>query len=318
MKFVDDVKVSVIGAGFWGQNHVRVLSELKGVLLESVYDIDVAKAKNIAEKYRCKIAENLDDAIKRSDAVVISTPTSFHFQIALKALELGKHVFVEKPITSRSSEALKLIEKACREDLLLMVGHIERFNMGFRRLHDLIKSNRLGEVVSIRTKRVSSGASRISDVGVVLDLAIHDLDLVMLLTASKPSLIYSITGSKHSNNEDYAYIMMEMENGVEAYLEASWLTKRKIRLMEVTGFEGTAELNFLSQEVSVKLEKEEFKLAGPWIEPLKLELENFVKSIRGEEKPYVTGVDGYRALVCAELVLESSRARRPVKVEFEI
>jgi len=313
----DNIRVSVIGVGFWGRNHARVFSELEGVTLESVYDVKFDVAKSIADRYGCRAAESLDDAIRCSDAVTICTPTSTHFEVAKRVLELEKPLLIEKPITAKSSEALELIKKADEKNLLLMVGHIERFNMGFKRICDLIKRGKLGELISIRTKRVSGGSARILDVGVMLDLAIHDLDLIMALTGSAPSYIYSIAGSKYSPNEDYVYVMLSMENDVQAYIEASWLTKRKIRIMEVTGSEGIAELNFLSQEVTVKLGEEEFKLTGMWVEPLKLELENFVKSIKGLEKPLVTGVDGYRALKCAELALEAARLRRPVKVEFE-
>ena len=315
---METIKVSVIGAGFWGRNHVRVLSGLEGVVVEAVYDVNLEAAKAIAEKYGCKVAEGLKSAIEKSDAVTVCTPTLTHFEIALKALEMGRHVLVEKPITAKSSEALALIRKAEEESLLLMVGHIERYNLGFRRLYEIVKGGRLGELMSIRAKRVSSGASRVSDVGVALDLAIHDVDLAMLLAGSTPLRVYSMAGSKVSDHEDYIYIMMELENGVQGYVEASWLTKRKVRVMEVTGTEGVAELNYLSQEVSVKLSDEEFKLSGPWVEPLKLELENFVNSIRGFEKPAVTGVDGYRALKCVELALEASRIGRPVRVEFEV
>jgi UDP-N-acetylglucosamine 3-dehydrogenase len=315
---LEPVKISVIGVGFWGRNHVRVLSGLEGVVVEAVYDVNLEAAKSIAERYGCKVASSLGEAIERSDAVTVCTPTLTHFEIALKALEMGRHVLVEKPITSKSSEALALVRRADERGLLLMVGHIERYNPGFRRLHDFVRSGGLGELMSIRAKRVSGGASRVSDVGVALDLAIHDVDLAMLLAGSAPSRVYSMAGSRISGHEDFIYIMMEMENGVQGYVEASWLTKRKVRTMEVTGTEGVAELDYLSQEVSVKLSDREFKLCGPWVEPLKLELENFVKSIRGTERPVVSGVDGYRALKCVELALEASKMGRPVRVEFEV
>jgi UDP-N-acetylglucosamine 3-dehydrogenase len=312
------VKISVIGVGFWGRNHVRVLSGLEGVTVEAVYDVNLEAAKSIAERYNCKVASNLEEAIEKSDAITVCTPTSTHFEIALKALEMGRHVLVEKPITAKSSEALALVKRANERGLLLMVGHIERYNPGFRRLYDLIRGGGLGELMSIKTKRVSGGALRVSDVGVALDLAIHDVDLAMLLAGSAPLRVYSMAGSRISSHEDFVYIMMEFENSVQGYVEASWLTKRKIRAMEVTGTEGVAELDYLSQEVSVKLSDKEFKLCGPWVEPLKLELENFIKSIKGVEKPVVTGVDGYRALKCVELALEASRMGRPVRVEFEV
>jgi len=315
---LETIKVSVIGVGFWGRNHVRVLSGLEGVVVEAVYDVNLEVAKAIAERYGCKVADSLKSAIEGSNAVTVCTPTSTHFEVALKALEMGRHVLVEKPITAKSSEALALIKRAEEKGLLLMVGHIERYNPGFKRLYDYVKSGGLGELMSIRAKRVSSGTSRVSDVGVALDLAIHDVDLAMLLAGSTPLRVYSMAGSKVSKHEDYIYIMMELENGVQGYVEASWLTKRKVRVMEVTGTEGVAELNYLSQEVSVRLSDEEFKLSGPWVEPLKLELENFVNSIRGFEKPAVTGVDGYRALKCVELALEASRIGGPVGVEFEV
>ena len=314
----DNIKVSVIGVGFWGRNHVRVFSEIEGVALESVYDIKRDVAKSIAKKYGCRVAESIDDAVRHSDAVTICTPTSTHYDIAVKVLEQGKPLLIEKPMTMRSSEALDLVKRAEGRNLLLMVGHIERYNLGFRRLMDLVARGRLGDIISIRSKRVSGGSTRIADVGVLHDLAIHDFDLIMLLTGSRPSSIYSIAGSKFSVNEDYAYVLLDMENGVQAFVEVSWLTRRKVRVMEVTGSEGLAELNFLSQEVLVKLSDEEFKLTGMWVEPLKLELENFVKSVMGLEEPQVTGIDGYRAVKCVELALKSSELRRPVEVEFEL
>ncbi|RLF09168.1 MAG: hypothetical protein DRJ62_07185 [Thermoprotei archaeon] len=316
---MSEVKVSVIGVGFWGRNHARVISELEDAVLEAIYDLNPSVAQRVAERFKCHVASSLEEAIRRSDAVTICTPTSTHYEIALKVIREGRHLLVEKPMTMRSIEALKLISEAEKRGVLLTVGHIERFNMGVHRLLELVEKGSLGEVLSIRAKRVSGGAGRITDVGVMLDLAIHDLDLAMFILRDKPKTIYSIAGRRLSTeHEDYAYVMISMQGGGQVYVESSWLTKSKVRLMEVTGTNGVATLNFLTQEVSVVLGNEEFKLSGEWVEPLKLELENFVKSVRGYSKPLVSAVDGYRALKCAELALKSSELGRPVEVEFEL
>ncbi|MDI9619495.1 MAG: Gfo/Idh/MocA family oxidoreductase [Candidatus Nezhaarchaeota archaeon] len=312
------LRVSVIGVGFWGRNHARVFSEMSGVTLESVYDLKRDAAQGVAEKYNCRVAESLGDALENSDAATICTPSSTHFEVAMEAINAGKPILVEKPLTTSSEDALRLLRKAEEKKLLLMVGHIERYNMGFKKLYEIARSGKLGELLSIRSKRLSLGSSRISDIGVIHDLAIHDLDLSMFLAGSKPLHVYSIVDLKGSSHEERAHLMLNMDNGVCVYIEASWRTKRKIRIMEVTGSEGTAELDFLSQEVIVKLSGEEFRLRDPWIEPLKLELENFVNAVKGLEAPMVTGIDGYRALICAEAALKAAREGRPVAVSFEV
>ena len=312
--------VAVIGVGFWGKNHVRVFSELPGTQLIAVCDVDVEKAKAIAGQYGVEAYSDSRKLLKRKDveAVSICTWTTTHAPEAMRALRAEKHVLVEKPIASTIREARKIVDFAEQRDRRLMVGFIERFNPSVQRAKDMLRKGKIGELVSATAKRVSQWPERIGDVGVVKDYAIHEIDIMRKIFEEDPTKVYAMAGNlKHTKFEDYAQIMLTFKHGKTAFIEANWLTPDKIRRLTLTGSDAILSLNYLTQEVSIENLARTLKPRYEWKEPLKLELQHFVRSLLKDKEPEVTGMDGLKALIIAEAALKSSENGSAVKLRFE-
>jgi len=309
------VRVAVVGCGFWGRQHVRVFSSLENAVVEYVSDIDPKRARMVAEEYgvprfSTDNSELLD--APSVEAVSICTPTVTHWEIAEQALRSGKHVFVEKPLCETAGQARMLIDRAERVGVKLMPGHIERFNPGLLRVKGLLEEGVLGEVVLIFARRVGRWPDRVGDVGVVKDSAIHDLDLARFLFGEEPLSIYARAGSLSHRFEDFAEIILAFPGVRTAFIESNWLTPRKIRRMTITGRDGMAKLDFLSQEVILENASGLSRMEGRWVEPLTLELKHFIDCVAGDLDPCVTGWDGLRAVELAESALRSSSTGRVI------
>ena len=308
------LSVSVLGCGVWGRNHARVFSEMSNVNLNSVVDVDNKNAVEISNRYRVDYHVDPKEVINdsRIDLVTICTPTVTHFDLAKKAIMAGKHVLVEKPMTDTVEEAKQLIQLSEKYGVKLAVGFIERFNPAIQEAIRLVKDGSIGEVILAHTKRVSRWPVRIGDVGVIKDLAIHDIDIVNQLFGIEAGSVFANAGQIQHSFEDYANIMMCYPNNRGAFIETNWLTPRKIRTLSVTGTEGIINVDFITQTVTIENEKQ---IVQPFIgngEPLRLELESFVNSIINDETPKVTGEDGLKALKVCESALESARTGKPV------
>lgn len=312
------IGVAVIGAGFWGKNHARVFKELDETELIAVCDIDAEKAKNLAKQFSVEAYVNIGKMLRRSDieAVTICTWSTSLAKEALKALKAGKNVLVEKPMAANSKQAEKLLKTAEKEGLHLTVGFLMRFIPGIQYIKESIEKRTIGELVCATAKRVSQWPERIGDVGVVKDLAIHDIDMMRYLFGGDPVAVYAKTGNmKHKKFEDYAHIMLTFEGGKNAFIESNWLTPYKTRVLVVTGSEAIAKLDYITQELMIENAKETVQPRLPWQEPLKLELRHFVNCILGKEKPLVTGMDGFKAIKIAEAALKSSKTGKLVKLK---
>lgn len=313
------LKVAVIGCGFWGLNHARVFKELDSAELVAVSDVDEARARLAGAKYGAKwYSDNLSLLAKDDvDAVTICTPSSTHMEVAIQAIEYGKDLLVEKPLASSAEEALKIIKAAEKANVRLMVGHIERFNPGVRKVKALIEEGRVGEVVLLSSRRVSMWPVRIGDVGVVKDLAIHDIDVMRFLLNKEPTEVYAVAGSLRHTYEDYAHIILKFASKEAGFIEANWLTPHKVRKLIVTCTEGIITLDYITQQVTIEDSRGSHTPAFQWQEPLKLELQSFVNSLLENRKFEVDGKDGYRALSIAEAALKSAVQGSSVKVGYE-
>lgn len=312
------IGVAVIGAGFWGKNHARVFKELDETELIAVCDIDAEKAKNLAKQFSVETYTSVGKMLGRADieAVTICTWSTSLAKEALKALKAGKHVLVEKPMAANSKQAEKLLKTAEKEGLHLTVGFLMRFIPGIQYIKESIEKRTIGELVCATAKRVSQWPERIGDVGVVKDLAIHDIDMMRYLFGGDPVAVYAKTGNmKHKKFEDYAHIMLTFEGGKNAFIESNWLTPYKTRVLVVTGSEAIAKIDYITQELMIENAKETIQPRLPWQEPLKLELRHFVNCILGKEKPLVTGMDGFKAIKIAEAALKSSKTGKLVKLK---
>jgi len=310
--------VAVIGTGFWGRNHARNLKELAETRLIAVCDKDKEKANAVAELFGVQAYSDSRQLLKREDveAVTVCTWSTHLAKETLRALRAEKHVLVEKPMANNMREAKRIIELAERQQRFLTVGFLERFNPGVQRIKQVINKGDIGTVVYATARRVSQWPERIGDVGVVKDLAIHDIDITRYLSDSDPVEVYAKAGSfRHKKFEDQAQILLTFEDGKTAFIEANWLTPYKIRKLTVTGSEAIMTLDYITQEITVETAGQTLAPRYEVKEPLKLELQHFASSILNNKEPLVTGMDGLKALRIADAALRSARKGAAIKLK---
>ena len=310
--------VAVIGAGFWGRNHARNFKDLEETELLAVCDINAERAKIVAERFNVKAYANVGKLLRRKDveAVSICAWSTSLAKEALKALKAGKHVLVEKPMATSTRQAERLLETAEKGGLHLTVGFLMRFIPGVRHIKEAIENRTIGSLVCATAKRVSQWPERIGDVGVVKDIAIHDIDVIRYLFNEDPIAVYAKTGSmRHKKFEDYAQIMLTFEGGKSGFIESNWLTPYKTRTLIVTGSKAIMKLDYITQELMIEDAKETIQPRYPWREPLKLELRHFANCVLKREEPIITGVDGLKALQIAEAALKSSAKGKAIKLK---
>ncbi len=315
---MNQLRVAVIGTGFWGKNQARVFSQLQQAKLICVCDANPKTASTIGSQFNVESTTDLDSVLSRRDidAVTICTPTVTHKDVATRALEAGKHVLVEKPMTNTAAEANELLLLAKKKDLRIMPGHIERFNPAVTYLKSLVDEGALGNIMLLVARRVGRWPERIGDVGVVRDTAIHDIDLARYIFADEVSAVYAQLGSLRHSKEDYAEIMLQFSKGGTAFIDANWLTPKKTRTMVVTGSDATAELDYITQQVSIESSERTVTPNLDGKEPLTLELTHFAESILNERPFSVNGIDGLRAVEICEAVLTSGTAGRTMTLSI--
>jgi UDP-N-acetylglucosamine 3-dehydrogenase len=309
---------AVIGTGFWGKNHARVYEELASTELVAVCDVNLERAKAVADQFGVKAYTSSSRMLKNEaiEAVSVCTWSTKLAVEALKALKAGRHVLVEKPMATYTRQAERLLETAERNGLHLTVGFLMRFIPGLRHIREAVENKKLGELVCATAKRVSQWPERIGDVGVVKDTAIHDIDVVRFISGEDPISVYAKSGSmRHRKFEDYAQIMLTFEDGKSAFIESNWITPYKTRILTVTGSEAIMRLDYITQELWIEDAKENLQPRFAWQEPLKLELQHFADCILDKKKPVITGVDGLKALKIAEAALRSSAKNRAIKLK---
>ena len=309
--------VAVIGTGFWGKNHARVYKELDSTELIAICDANAERAKTMAVQLGVKAYTNSTRMMKneRIEAVSVCTWSTSLAKEALKALSAGKHVLVEKPMATNTKQAKRLLAKAEENKLHFTVGFLMRFIPGVQHIREAVANKEIGELVCATAKRVSQWPERIGDVGVVKDTAIHDIDVMQFIYNTDPMAVYAKTGNmRHRKFEDYAQIMLTYEGGKSAFIESNWLTPYKTRTLTVTGSDAIMRLDYTTQEVWIEAAKENRQPKYPWQEPLKLELQHFADCITKNEKPLVTGEDGFKALKIAEAALLSSEKNKAIKL----
>jgi len=310
--------VAVIGTGFWGRNHARNFKEIDETELLAVCDINPERAKAVAEQFDVDAYTDSRKLLKRRDieAVAICTwSTKLAFE-ALRALKAGKHVLLEKPMARTTREARKILELARTKERILMVGFLMRFIPGVQRIREAVNNQEIGSIVCATARRVSQWPERIGDVGVIKDLAIHDIDIMRNLFAEDPVAVYAKAGSlKHRKFEDYAQIMLAFNEGKTAFIEANWLTPYKIRRLIVTGSEAIMTVDYLTQEVTIETAGQTLTPRYDWAEPLKLELQHFSNCVLRNKQPTITGKDGLKALQIAEAALKSAEKCKIIKLK---
>jgi predicted dehydrogenase len=304
---MNPVKVGVIGVGSLGQHHARVYTELSGARLVSVADVDEARAASIAGKHGCQAVTDFRALIGKVDAVSVVTPTLLHHAIARACLEAGLHVLVEKPLTATVEEARDLVAVASDRGVTLQVGHIERFNAAFRATRGAIKAPAL-----IECRRWAPFTPRGADVDVVLDLMIHDLDLVLGLVDVPVREVRANGFAILSPTTDVAQAQVVFQNGCVATFSANRAAESKVREVRICEPEGFVVIDLVRQTalvgrrtmgISGRHEVLTEQVRGDGREPLKLELEAFLDSVRTGAPPLVSGKEGTAALELAGAIM---------------
>jgi len=298
-----------------GQNHIRTYSQIPDIDLVGISDIDPVRLKHLAKQYSTDVFTDYNQLLKQDlDAVSIVVPTTLHKKVALDVIASNTNLLVEKPIADTLENAISIVDAAHKEKLTLMVGHIERFNPAVVKMKEIIDRGDLGRIVSISSRRVGPYNPRIRDVGVILDIGVHDIDVITHFYNKPVSEVYAIAGRVMHSHEDYASILLRFENNKAGVVETNWLTPHKTRNFTVIGTEGVGYGDYIKQTVFIhdKYWIKEAKVEKK--EPLRCELEGFISACRGGKCPLTSGEDGIRALKVAIAAIESYVTNRSIKV----
>lgn len=307
---MEKIRVGVVGVGHLGAIHAKDYARLDNVKLVGVCDCNIERALEIGKRFRTASYSDYEDLFDKVDAASIVVPTSLHYNVAKDFLSHGIHVLIEKPITKTLSEADELIEIAKEKNLILQVGHIERFNSAILAIEPYIKQPKF-----IECQRLGPFHKRVQDVGVVLDLMIHDIDIVLGLMKQDVVNIEAVGLSTISDYEDVANVRLTFEDGTIADITASRVTKDVVRKMRIFQGESYLSLDYVSQEAMLfektgeKINTRKIKIKKK--EPLKKELKSFIECVRTGKRPIVSGVEGRRALAVAlEIVKKITPSKR--------
>ncbi|MDO9546474.1 MAG: Gfo/Idh/MocA family oxidoreductase [Pelolinea sp.] len=330
------MKVAVIGVGSMGYNHLRVYSEMDGVELVGASDLDKDRLQMVEDRFSVETFTNFEELFEktRPDAVSITVPTSEHEKVATYALEKGAHILVEKPIAATVEEGKRIIELARKKDRQLMVGHIIRFNPAVQSLKARLENGDIGKIFQVFCRRAGPFPARIRDVGVVIDLAPHDVDVMRFLTGLNPMRVFAETEQQiHTDHEDLLFGLLRFPEGITGALEINWLTPTKMRETLVLGEKGLFRVDDLMQDLYFYENPQAIgELWSPFRavrsvsegsmtrfsiqrqEPLKAELTAFIKAVREGSPVPITGQDGLEALRISLALVESGKTHRVIEV----
>ena len=306
------LKIGVVGVGVMGSNHARVLSGIPGVHLVGIADPDRKQRDFVARTLGCDAFADIDGLLRRRpDAITIAAPTHLHHDLALQCISRGIHLLVEKPIAPTVEEGHAIVSAAHRAGVTLMIGHVERFNPAVESMKRAIKGQ---DILSIAITRVGPFPPRMSNVGVVIDLAVHDIDLIRWFTDSEIVEIQPQLSSAVAEREDIALLQFRTASGVLAHINTNWLTPFKARTIHIATRDKYLMADLLTLQVT---ECFGFQADGSYsmrhlsvgyAEPLRTELLAFVEAIRSGRAPAVTGEEGVASL---EIAIRCLTARAP-------
>jgi len=295
------IRIGVVGTGYLGRLHTRIASEIPEVQLAGIVEMDDAVAREVAESFHVRRFENVAALAKEVDCAVVATPTTTHFEVARALLEAGRDVLVEKPIADEESAGRELVAIARRADRVLQVGHVERYNPAITAVAPLLRQIRY-----IEAERLGVFVGRSLDVDVLLDLMIHDLNLVLSLLGSEVVEVRAVGVPVLTEKVDITNVRLELANGAVANLTASRVSQERVRKIRFFSSEAYISVDTKEQEVkgfrlnnrsiepmAVQVEKQE---------PLRAELESFLQCVRDRKRPLVDGQDGVAAVALAKRV----------------
>lgn len=329
-------RVAVIGVGMMGRNHVRVYSEMPNVELVAIVDQNQLLAEPLSHMFHVPLYSDYRQMVEevKPDAISVAVPTEFHYEVVKALLEMNCNVLVEKPIAATLDQAWELLNLAEQRNCVLTVGHIERFNPAIIELKRRLESGELGRVFQVHARRVGPFPTRIQDVGVIKDLAIHDIDIMHYVTGSYVDRVYAEAKSTiHERCEDMFVGTLHFMDNTIGMLEINWLTPTKIRELYVTGDRGMYRVNYITQDLcffeNAEYDNSEWsplsllrgvsegaivQYAIKKKEPLRNELETFIGYLQGKANRLVSGLDAIEALQVAMALVESASVSGLIKV----
>jgi len=330
---LDKIKVGVVGVGHLGRHHLRVYSELPEAELVGIHDTDLDKAEKEAAEFKTRHFRELDPLLEKAEAVSLVVPTSFHFSVGQQIIKKGINLLIEKPITQTVDQAQKLIQMAQEKNLTPQVGHIERFNPAFQAIQGMSLEPKF-----IESHRLAPFVSRGTDVAVILDLMVHDVDLILALVKDKVKTIDAAGVSVISESEDIANARITFEKGCVANVTASRISARPMRKLRLFQKDTYISMDFLKKKTEVYrlVESESVKQQGKTIignipldkgktisyeippvkqeDMLTSELKSFLQAVKDKKRPVVSGEDGKEALrVALEIVRKIKEHREAVR-----
>jgi UDP-N-acetylglucosamine 3-dehydrogenase len=330
------MRVAVIGVGSMGINHLRVYTELDNVEVVGASDVSAERLQSVEDRFGVRTYSDYRELLNKEnpDAVSITVPTSDHEEVACHALQAGAHILVEKPITATVNEGNRIIDLAKKLNRQLMVGHIIRFNPAIQSLKKRLMNGDLGDIFQVFCRRIGPFPARIRDVGVVVDLAPHDVDIMRFLTELDPIRVYAETEQRiHTEHEDLMFGLLKFPGKLTGALELNWLTPKKIRETLVIGEKGLFHVDDLLQDlyfyenpqasgdlwsplkaIRGVSEGSMTRFELPRQEPLKAELQAFMQAVKNDEPVPVSGEDGLEALRISLALVESGKTHQVIEV----
>lgn len=323
------MRVGVIGVGSMGQNHARIYTEMADLV--GVADPDAGLGAAISKRFITEFYPDYHMLLKENlDAVSVCVPTHLHARVSHDVIRAGTALLVEKPIAASVAEAEGIVRAAKKAELTLAAGHIERHNPAVSVVKRALSAGEYGDLVTIASRRVSSFPPRVQDLGVVMDLAVHDIDVMRYLVGSPAESVYALAGQRPNERfEDHANILLRFANGVDGFVEVNWLTPMKVRRLALTCLNKFVEVDYTQQSITVSsgtlgaldaanlydipLEHNTQNIQVRKEEPLKLELGDFLNAVKDKRPPLVSGEAAVETLRIAEASIASLREGRIVR-----
>ena len=325
------LRLGLAGLGSMGRNHLRVISSHPDTILAAVADptAEVLEAAVAQTRARGFADPLVMIATAELDGVVVAAPTNNHSALALAAIERGLPVLVEKPLAATVDDAIAIVAAARKRGVRVQVGHVERYNPAVLEMGRLIRAGWLSTIYAITSRRAGPFPARIRDVGVTIDLGTHDVDMLSWIAGERPVRVYAETSQRiHATHEDLTFGLMHFPSGATGFLDVDWLTPAKRRSLVAVGEEGMFELDYLTQRLTFTRSNVERPqtIAGyattftgdvaeipvVSVEPLRAQLDEFVRVLRTGDRPYVDGEDGLWAVAIANALLTAAAERRPI------
>ena len=325
------LRLGLAGLGSMGRNHLRVISNHPETTLAAVADPDASALEaDVAGTAARGFADPLAMIAEADlDGVVVAAPTTAHLALALAAIDRGLPVLVEKPLAATVEDGLAIVTAARKHDVRVQVGHVERYNPAVLEMGRLLRAGWLSTIYAVTSRRAGPFPARIRDVGVTVDLGTHDVDMLSWIAGERPVRVYAETAQRlHASHEDLTFGLMHFPSSAIGFLDVDWLTPAKRRSLVALGEEGMFELDYLTQRLTfTRSNVERPQMIGGYattftgdiaeipvqnVEPLRAELDEFVRVLRTGERPYVDGEDGLWAVAIATAFLTAAAERRPI------